>query len=436
MRPEFYKSALLLTLLVLACTFLPSLRLVADEAWVQYQSESGVFSTRVPAEHQAKVSSMAVANKRAICSEEITAVLDQRPYRNILKSYIVKVDQTLGPGLTSSAIDTLIQRELDLYDDFYTAQGGKIKTKEPQTILGFPGGVLQMTYVDPKLGEQHVRMRVLFSGSTRLEQIVTGPEETLNSYKTRDFFKSLTFSDGLSITKHLLDTTWPPKDSALGLFTINVPPVTDPFFPQAPIEKHSKNVESMTFVFKDPVRNESLYYNVYGYRFSRDLILQNAETVLKKNHVLKYKVDPEKIRFKITKDENKRQIIQTAFNITPPPDFPFLQTVNLRGVVVGQSMLVQEVVSSQDLALSPFAETLIQVVKFHPEAYHEPAPEQKPVAPPVETPKTKEAPAPVKEKPADALSQQLRNTIRTEVGPPPVKTAPPTAEESESPATP
>lgn len=343
------------------------------EMWVLYESESGIFTSRMPEENESKATEFMVDDALSVSSEEVSALIDQRPYKNALKGYIVRTDQTIGAGLNSKQVEVLLERELNLYEDFYVAHGGDVKNRKVETTMGNRMGELMISYNDPAFGEQIVRVKVIFSTSTRLEQILIAPADSINSMMTRDYFDSLTFEDGLRVSDKKLETVWNHKMSPLGLFTIGIPPVSDPYMPFEPKIKYSKNAESVTLLFKDPIRNEGLYYNVYGYHFNRNLSVYDAQNLLMKNHVAKHGIKPEYVRVTIDdKSDKKRKYYKMFFDIKPPAGFPYLQSVKINAVTEGQSMVVQEITTSQSLALAPFVDVLFKDLKFHPQHYHEP----------------------------------------------------------------
>ena len=211
------------------------------ELWVLYESESGIFTARMPEDNESTASEFMVDNKLSVTSEEVSALIDQRPYKNALKGYIVRSDQTIGAGLNNKQVELLMERELNLYEDFYVAHGGDVKSRKVGISgLGIYTGELLIAYLDPAFGEQIVRVKVLFSTSTRLEQILIAPADSINSMMTRDYFDSLTFEDGLRVSDKVLEGTWDQKMSPLGLFTIGIPQVVDPYMPFAPKIKYSK----------------------------------------------------------------------------------------------------------------------------------------------------------------------------------------------------
>ncbi len=384
------------------------------QLWVQYDADSGIFSSKAPEEYETKVGEFLVDDNRSISSEEMSALIDQRPFKNVIKGYIVRADQTIGGGMNTKQIDLLLQRELDLYEDFYLAHGGTIRSRHSDGVLSYPGGELVIAYDDPEFGTQIVKVRVLFSTSTRLEQILIAPLESINSMMNRDFFDSLTFADGLKVTEQTLKMVWDQKESPLGIFTVNMPPITDPYFPFPPKIQNSKDAEIISMLFRDPVRNESMYYNIYGYKFDRFINEVDIQNVMMKNHVLKYKADPNHIRIKITDQRPnpnvptrfKRKTIDALFNIPAVPDFPFLQSVKLQATSEGKFLIVQEIVSSQPLVLSPFTDTLFKNLTFHPDDYHEP------IAGAAPDPAAQAMDIPMQDMPGgNSLTEKLRSAI-------------------------
>ncbi len=389
--------------------------------WVEYASDSGVFTTKAPEEYESKISEFLVDNKLSVSSEEMSALIDYRPFKNVIKGYIVRSDQTIGGGLTDTQIADLLERELNLYEDFYMAYGGHVRGRKTDGMLGYPGGELLVTYDDPQLGTQVVKIRVLFSTSTRLEQIAIVPVETIDAMVNRDFFDSLTFLDGLKITEKTLKFEWEQQVSPLGIFTVNIPQITDPYFPFPPKIQHSTDAEIITLLFRDPVRNEGLYYSVYAYKFNREITNLDIQSLIVNKHVTKHNLKPSDIEISITderfdpnappaaKKKPRRRLIDTHFNIPVNKDFPYLQTVKIHAMNEGKFLLVQELVGSQALTHSPFAKVLLKSIDFHPADYHEPL-EKTPV-----TAGANEMDMPIPYLPggSDALTNKLKSAITT-----------------------
>lgn len=358
-----------LFLMTVAASLFFAGKLAAEEFWVQYKSDSGIFSVRIPEEHETEFSTFFVADNRAINSEEIYSVVDQRPYRNIIKSYIVKADQTIGGGMNDQETALLLEREMDMLEDFYAAYGGKVISRKTDGFGKMAGGELLISYKDTTVGNQIVHAVIFFSKSIRMEQILVGPESTLNSLIAKEFFKSLNFTDGVGITTKLLTEAWDPVKSPLGIFTYFQPPIAKPYFTEKPVVKHTKDTEKISMIFKDPVRNQSLYYNIYGYKLAQPLTQNIAEAMMIKGFILRHKANPKGVRINHGTNKLGKKVIDITYNIPSPKEFPFLQTTTVRATYDKDVMIVQEALSSQVLIFSPFAQNLLNTIEFHPENF-------------------------------------------------------------------
>jgi len=340
---------------------------LAQSGWIVYKSETGIFDVRIPDEFETKVNPFRIDESRILQNAEIASVIDQRPFRNSIKSYIVKIDQTLGPSFTDADIHELIDDEIKTYSRHYSKLGGIIKKKKKGMFRNVPGVEIYITFEDPDLGTQGMRTRTIFLGVTRLRQTITGPDHIMYSYKSKDFFDSLIMYPGIATSKGAFGKDWEFHTSPLGIFTVALPPVNEPYVPKEPIIKSSKKSEVIKHIIHDPVLDYNIFYNVYGYKFDRNLTYADVRQVLVKRHISKYGVDPSTLKFdRIIVD--KIPTMQTDMTVYPPRKVPYLNYVRLKVFFKNNYMMVQEVMSSKALAKSGFTDNIMKLAAFHPES--------------------------------------------------------------------
>lgn len=341
---------------------------LADEFWENYQSVSGVFSSKIPQGHTETFSQIFVKESQLATSEEVSAVMDQRPYKNVLKSYVIKLDQTIGPALGKDEIADLVKREFQLYEDFYLSQGGKIVQKDDSGMHGVAGGEIHLAYPDKVFGDQHVKMRIMFTPSSRYEQIVTGPEAAVASVRTRDFFDSRLY-DGISVVEEKVIDEWQQTTSPLSIFSVMSPAVIKPFFPNPPVVQSSDRSEIISMVFQDPVRNQGIYFTTYSYVFQTTLTMPLVKKFILNNFAQKNGASLKSVKFKNYDDDRQRHVLETSYVIPPPPNFLTTDTVRIRAIYDDSFLMVQQIMSSRKLANSEFSRMILGLAKFHPELY-------------------------------------------------------------------
>lgn len=395
MAPKFKRS--LTVFLTATMALLPVTVLKADE-WTNYESPSGVFQVRLPEPYTSQTMQFMVTDKRAAHSEETTSLLDQRPYKNTMKSYIIKFDQTLGPSLTANDVSQLLAEEFNGYINYYKKLEGVVRTREVNGIGGHWGGEIMISYRDPTFGIQSIRARVLFNETTKLQQIVVGSDELMNAYSTRDFFDSLVFESGISAVEESLRGKWLTMESPTGMFTLLYPDQkAPPYYTTEPTAKWDDKNEMVSIFFTDPVRNEKIFFNVYGYQFDADLDFSAVQEILTKRHINKQRGSSKGVKINkgigTGKEEDgmvKFPFMEMSYAMKPLKDFPYVSSVRIRALFSGKNMLVMETMTSNALFTSVLADNLMNYVNFQPNKMHE---AQAPVSP------SAPAPAPVEVKP-------------------------------------
>ncbi len=260
--------------------------------WLDYTSESGLFKVRSPEEYKASYSSFTIEDNRFLGSEEFSAIFGQQK-DNIPRICILKLDQTLGPEMSKEEIAWMINRDLQTYDNYYKKLGGitgyqpqQTHTDRDKRLFVYASGEINVAYNDPKLGPQAIRVRVLMNENTRLHQIVSGPKGFPDSYQARDFLDTLVFHPGLAESGGKFLDNWQPLESPTGMFSVIYPrKIAPPYYTVLPVAKWDENTEKVSLNFYDPLRDERIFFNVYGYKFKANLNAPGQKEVLMKRHI-------------------------------------------------------------------------------------------------------------------------------------------------------
>ncbi|GJL84306.1 MAG: hypothetical protein DHS20C02_00810 [Micavibrio sp.] len=342
-----------------------------DIKWILYKSDTGIFDVRAANKFDTKTSSFRIDDERIANSSTAISVVDQRRFKDTFKSYLIKIDQTIGPALTYDQIETFLNYEIQNYTNRYIDMNAVIKNKELKYFNGKPGAELQISYEDPDMGARSTRVRILYTDATRVEQSLTGDEHILYGYQAKKFFKTLLIRDGLSYTEGKLGGDWGTHTSPMGLFTVFLPHPAPPYVMKEPrIKAASKNSELISQTFYDPVWGHKIFYRVHGYKFNQELSMANVKKVLFDKHVSKYKRDSSTFQFTKTPTEN-HMILETEMNINPPSKALHANFARLRVFFAKNYMVVQEIISTKPLATSTLIDKTMNLIEFHPDKVNE-----------------------------------------------------------------
>jgi hypothetical protein len=392
----------LLGLFTLSFAVLPA-SFAGAEDWMTFTSPSGVYQVRMPEGLKSSSTQFLVDDDRAVHSEETSVLIDQRPYQNTMKSYIVKFDQTFGPALTGDNVSQLLHEEFQSYINYYSQFEGVVKHQDTEGYNGHWGGDIMISYKDKEFGQQTIRARILYGDDTRLQQIIIGSDDLMNSFATRDFMDTLIFDPGVSIVKGRVNEKWLTMESPTGMFTLLYPgEKAPPYFTTPPKASWDDKNEIVAAVFHDPVRNENVYFNVYGYKFNTDLDFPAIQEILTKRHINKYRSATKGIRFAKgigdPKEEGmlKYPFMETTYPIKPPKNLPYISNVRLRSYHLGKNMIVMETMTSNALFTSSLVSNLMSFVNFQPDKMHDavqPATPTADVPAPIDTTRPEDQPA-------------------------------------------
>lgn len=341
----------------------------ASDGWIEFRDEDGVFNAIVPENYKINKKIMRLDGTQITLSSELTASVDQRPFKDIVKQFVIKYDQTLADSLAQDDIGKLITADVTKYVSYYDALGGVLRKQDNGFFAGFPGTEIVISYKDEKFGLQSLRARFIYTDTSKIQQLVIGPDDTMFNFRTKDFFKSLSVSGGRTVLRGNFNDEWqeikPPSES----FTILTPRTEPPFAPYKPSIKAGENREVLSLVFEDPVYDQSLFYNVYSYRFQKPLSTENVQLVLLKNHLQKFGVNPKSVNYGVTAVETqnlKATRMEATVSLAPPKDTYYLNRLKLVAYFYGPFLVVQEMAGDSIHVHSSFGETLMSLIEFKP----------------------------------------------------------------------
>tara|TARA_R110001592_G_scaffold27763_16_gene102812 strand:+ start:14541 stop:15893 length:1353 start_codon:yes stop_codon:yes gene_type:complete len=338
--------------------------------WERFESITGIFSTKFPHNYRYRVFPFQFNKNTVAFSTEIISALDGKEVTKD-KSILIRAVQTFGDRMTGRDIKRILDRETRKYAQSVRAIGGTVLTNEDATYKNFPAKRLYITYIEN--GEKFgMRIRIFLTDHSKIEQVLTGPAETMYSYRSDDFFDSLKLFDGITHLKEPKDigNGWRQISSKNNIFTVTVPPKNTDYTPVPPRFRTSQKREAFNFQFIDPIREETMFYNVYSYKLDSKVTYENAKSLLFANHITKFvknaSIDSLKTENNIIDGVN---VMTTKLIITPPTNLPYINTIFMEVHYKDDTIVVQEVMASAGHARSELPSLLMDTLKFHPEKY-------------------------------------------------------------------
>ncbi|NCT40991.1 MAG: hypothetical protein GW778_04945 [Alphaproteobacteria bacterium] len=321
----------------------------------------------MPGNPDERSSSFRIGNGLVARTSEVLSFIDQRPYKDIVKTYTIKFDQTIGPAISTKSMVEIAERELKLYESLYADQNAKtierkIIEETKQVIAN-----LQMVYDDVDEGMQAVQVKIIITFTSKFHQVFTGPEKDLDSQLVIDYFKSSNVKSGHIAEKGTMNEDWRRIESPLSLFAVKIPQISAPYFMQEPTvfkEKDNK-MEKIGMVFTDPIWSQKLFYNITGYQLESEMSFDLAEKALLEKHFKRH--GRSMVGMKLRKDFiGETPYIEANYAIKPPEGYPYVNFARVRGMFLGNYMIVQEVVGPRHLVDSNFTNSFFDLVEFTP----------------------------------------------------------------------
>lgn len=339
--------------------------------WERFESVTNIFTTKFPQKYKYKLYPFRFNENTVAFSAEILSSLDGREITED-KSILIKAVQTFGPQLTGREIDKFLDREATKYAQSVKAIGGTVLNNDDIVFNNFPGKNIYITYRHKGI-KYGIRIKIFITDYSMVEQVLTGPADTMYSYRSDDFFESLKLYDGITTLDEPLEFAkgWDDISSKNNIFTVKVPPRNSEYTPVPISFKSSAKKDSVYSEFYDPVRDESFFYSVYSYKTGSTATYENAKSIMFANHITKFvknaSIDSLKTENTIVDGVNMMSI---KLIITPPKKYPYINTVFLEVRYTGDTVVVQEILSSSEHTHSGLPNLLLATLKFHPEKYN------------------------------------------------------------------
>lgn len=332
-------------------------------------SETKLYSVLMPGQPDEHIEAFRVGDDQVIYTSEAVSFIDQRPYKDTIKNYVIKFEQTIGTGMHPRDRGAIVAKELDIYLKSY-------KDKNP-TVLhrnlfdtgtgNYTIGELSLFYEGTNdTPPEGIRIQIHLTNTTKFYQIFSGPEKDLHSNITNHFFNSFESKSGVVQKIGTLNEDWNKIESPLSIFSIKVPPLAPPYFESPPtITQESSDRERVGMVFYDPVRKHKLFYNIIGYQLDSEMSFELTETALKEDFMKKHGRTLAGID--LNKNFNgKIPYIESSYDIRAPNAYPYANKARVRALFLGNYMMVQEVIGPQHLIESALTDGFFNLVEFTP----------------------------------------------------------------------
>lgn len=368
-RIKYLALRFLVLLAVLPACF--SKQAMADADWSTFMSETKLYSVLMPGQPDEHIEAFRIGEDQVIYTSEAVSFIDQRPYKNIIKNYVIKFEQTIGLGMKPKDRVGTINKELDVYLQSYQDKNPTVLNREifHAGTGHYTFGELSLFYAnddDSDVPSEGIRVKIYLTNTTKFYQIFSGPEKDLHSKITNRFFNSFDAKSGVVQKVGTLNKDWNKIESPLSLFSIKVPPLAPPYFQTEPtVTQESSDREQVGMVFFDPVRKHKLFYNITGYQLDAEMSFELVETALKEDFMKKHGRTLAGIE--LNKNFNGDiPYIESAYDIRPPKRFPYATKARVRALFLGNYMMVQEVIGPPNLVQSQLTEGFFNLVEFTP----------------------------------------------------------------------
>jgi hypothetical protein len=338
---------------------------VQAQNWTRFQDEDNIFHALVPENYKLNKKMLRINDQHQLITTELNATVDQRPYKDLVKQYIIKYDQTFMNAIPQDDIPELVGKEMERYIRFYTKQDGVLRNREFGTFNGMPGGELFISYRDKEKGVQSIRVRFMYSDVSRIEQIIMGPEDAMTAQSTKDFYSSLRVNKGRTKFPGDVEKEWDSTISPLGLFTQLTPKQSEPYLGEPVNVVSNDRIERLSIKLHDPVYDNDMFYNVYGYRLNTLMTMENVQKVIIDRHLKKFKVDIASLKFAQT-SAGDYPVLTTKAHFQAPEKYPYMNTISLQAHYYGNFVVVQELAGNNAHVESLLAKNLTRYFRFYP----------------------------------------------------------------------
>ncbi|MCB1681474.1 MAG: hypothetical protein KDI65_06025 [Alphaproteobacteria bacterium] len=347
---------------------------VAKINWEYHKSISGAFDARFPSNYKIRSNPLRVDEHTVIFRVEVVSEVEDDDNPNAPnKVYSIKVDQTTGKGLGKSKVNDLLARDYYKYQKFAKAMGGKIESQKDVDDFGFPGKEFYFTFEKDGV-EQGMRIKVMYTDVSRVEAALSGPQSSMYSFRSNDFFDSLKLYDGAATIDGKPGDGWEEYESPLGLFTLVLPEKANTFALGPPRFVSNQMREKGRYTLKDPVLGYKTFFNFFGYKIKQKKNFDDVKTLLFAEHISKYVTNVTRDNLKFDErmaPDDKYGIISTKIRMRGLEKHPYMTAVIIQALFNDDGVVVLEYLGSYPHVESPLGKTLFSLVKFHPEKSYE-----------------------------------------------------------------
>lgn len=340
--------------------------------WEIFQSETGAYELYLPDDKHTKETHMLrLSPDFVVYSENVMVRIDQRPFMNVVKSHIIKLDQTWGTPLSANEKETILKYDMRNYEQHYAKKGAVVIDQsfgDGDNNLRF--GELKLVYNDDELGPQSVRARVLVNSQSKIQQILVGPDKLIDSKWSNDFFDYMHISDGMSKKSGEIGDDWKSYTPDMNLFTMQAPPVAEPYVKEEVDIVTEKNHEAAHIRIFDPVRLKKMDYTVHGYTSEDVWTFAKVRDLLLDEFVVKYLKSPAGLQFDRALEGAIGYMEVNFSTVNDDKKSAQKEHVRLRVTFAQNYLIVQELKGVRTLTASDLAKNLFSRTVFHPEEAH------------------------------------------------------------------
>ncbi len=345
--------------------------------WKNFESVTGIFTTKFPVQYKYKVYPFQFNEHSVAFSTEIVSSLDGHLQTGSNeKSILIKAQQTFGPELTIQETHKILKQEARKYRLAARSMSGEILSDEDFVHEGgFLGKKFYISYKS-KEGETYgLRIQVIMTNYAKVEQVLSGPANSIYSFRSNDFLESIKLNDGRFIEKDPKNaiargTGWLPYTSRNKLFTVKLPPLNRDYAPNPPTFSSSKTRDTMEFEIVDPVRSKSVFYNVSAYKLDKAVNITRAKNFIISKHVSNFvaNANPNNLLLDHYKNGNV-STVKTKLVITPTKRYPLISNIYIEARYINNFLVVQEFLTTRTHSKTEMQNTFFSLLDFHPQKY-------------------------------------------------------------------
>ncbi len=345
-----------------------------DKKWELHESITNIFSAKFPKDYKYRIFPFQYNEDSIAFSAEIFSKLGNEK-KSKEKTILIKAVQTYGAELGIKSAKKSLETLAKTYVMSAQQNGGIVTTNEDTEYNGFFGKKIHITYTDgsDKIG---LRIFIFMTNYARVELVLTGPANTMFSYRSNDFFDSVRLFDGITKEENPIGIGWVDYESPNKVFTAKLPPENAEFTPIPPSFESSELQEHMKFTVFDPVIGEDTFYTVSSYKTNERATKKKALNILMGQHVSRFieNAQEDSISIEEKKYQDGETVIRTQVIFTPKENIPYLNTAFYELRLSGNTVIVKEVACGPKHAPSGLHRNLFNLTRFHPEQYEYKAP--------------------------------------------------------------